>query len=93
MRLIALSTLAVFGLGACATPSISSPKVCDGRDRRPANPNGVTLPQPVYSDAVGASVPAQVNVFETPAEPASSAVVGEAEGVVPAIVLSDREPG
>ena len=94
MRLFVLPALAIFALGACATPSISPPKVCDGRNRRPANPNGITLPMPVYSDSAepSGSASAEVNVFETPTKPAVSAELGEATPIVPAIALSDGEP-
>ena len=95
MRLTALLTLASLGLGACATPSIKSPKVCDGRQRRPANPNGITLPMPVQSDAVAPSGVATVNVFDTPgerADPATPTIPADTVPVVPAIALTDGEP-
>lgn len=47
---IRLLLILASALGACATAPDDVPPVCDGRDRRPANPHGsILLPSPTIA--------------------------------------------
>lgn len=62
----ALGFLLAMTLTGCSTPQLAKLPVCDGKDRRTANPYGVTLPgvpETVRPDDGQPSAAAQTNIY------------------------------
>ena len=57
MKRTLIVMLALAALGGCATHSEPKPAVCDGKQRRPANPYGSVLPSAPGKDGAPAATP------------------------------------
>ncbi len=88
MRNLALiATIAL--ISGCATPKVEELDGCNGRDIRPANPYGVTLPGIPQPEQEASSDP--VEVFPEPDEPEPSPGVGvpiEVPAIAPQAALA-----
>jgi len=80
--------LLAVNLSACSTPQLAKLPVCDGKDRRPANPYGVTLPgmpdtpAPAHDDP-SAALQRSIYVFDGAGEQEAEAPGPSGETVPP----------
>lgn len=85
-----IAALLALALSACASPKLAKLDICDGKDRRTANPYGVTLPGVPQGDDQSQTPEAKatdrnINVFGARAAGEGDAGEGQSGTVVPAL--------